>query len=311
MPSGSGVFQRRSFTAYPQLKGAMAHLKIRHFEDVFKQKARPFVFFKGEPPTFLRPGSFRLDSDGYWLSQGHIKWLSEQRVLREREERRAKRLKEAPRFGKGSGRAGGGRGAVHARDKHNENVTNDIKPSDCTICYHRRLWTLFLASDYGRWTDVWEAWPEEQLLRMSLARMDRKERRHLMSNPLELHNFKQNLPAQFPDDFRALKDQLGRAGIVFDQYMRTHRFEHKREFCVFVHFGIQFVYDRASIIDVKVPAEPHSEPEEEIRWDLVIDQGVITHEERLPTENGSDSETDLPHLKPGQEDVRHEGNYLR
>jgi hypothetical protein len=236
------------------LEASMARHKIRHFGSGL------FNFYKGEPPAIYRPGSYRLDEarGGFWVSHAHEKSVKAKAL----EERRAVRLANRTRFGKGSGRAGGGRGAAH-RIFHHAAVNNGMQSSDCPICLNRRLWTLWLTSDDGRWEDKWEAWPETELLRRELRKLDYKTKRSLMKDPGVLHVMKLDLAKRCPTEIVELKEMQRIVGLSFDRYMKTHRFEHKyiapsplarltgcnasvMDYCVFVNLGIQFVYAPAS-----------------------------------------------------------------
>jgi|SRR6266850_2671306 len=241
----------------------MARPRIRHYRGV------PFNYFRGSPPESLRPGSYRWDETktGYWVSHAYLKILKQ----RAREERRAARLLNRTRFGEGSGRAGGGRGAAH-KIFHRAAVNNDTLSADCPICLHRKLWILWLTSDCGRWTDKWEAWPETELLRRELKQLDYKQRRSLMRDPGDLHLMKIDLVKRYPAKIEELKEMQQVVGLFFDRYMRTHRFEHKyiassrlarltgstadvQDPCIFVHLGLFFEYQPVSTHEGAISTE--------------------------------------------------------
>jgi hypothetical protein len=232
----------------------MARPMIRHYSSGL------YNYFKGEPPSSLRPGSYVWDEnkEGYWVSHGHLKILRQKAL----EERRAIRLANSTRFGKGSGRAGGGRGAAH-KAHHLEAVNNGTPSLDCPICYHRKLWSLWLTSDYGRWADKWEGWIERELLRKELSKMVLEKKKSLMRDIRALHILKLDLLKKSQKEIEELKERLREADIFFDSYMRKHRFEVKavhatplaklsgfrervEDFCAFIHLGVSFVYDRTS-----------------------------------------------------------------
>jgi hypothetical protein len=248
----------------------MARTRVRHFGGGL------FNFYKGEPPVYYRPGSYRLDETkgGFWVSHAYEKVLKTKAL----EERRAKRLLNRARFGEGSGRAGGGRGAAH-KIFHRAAVNNGIQSSDCPICLHRKLWTLWLTSDDGRWKDKWEAWPETELLRRELRKLDYKKRRSLMRDPGILHVMKVDQAKSHPKEVEELKEMQRIVGLSFDRYMTMHRFEHKfiapsplarltgcnasvMDYCVFVNLGIQFEYKPALTHGSAISTEFCSQPED-------------------------------------------------
>jgi len=65
-----------------------------------------------------------------------------------------------PRFGPGSGRAGGARSAVHATDHRRFLDVSEIRPERCVIClFGLKLWHLWTNSQYGfrgEWDAYWE-----------------------------------------------------------------------------------------------------------------------------------------------------------
>jgi hypothetical protein len=209
----------------------MPRHRIRH------QRGQPFIFFKGEPGALFRPGSYRLVRGGFWVSKAHLRYVKE----KAREERRAQRLANQTKFGKGSGKAGGGRGAAHSAH-HRRYLNRHMGPNECPLCYHRKLWTLWIRSDFGRWKDVWEEWIETELVRLHLAKLKLGERKSLLRDPFELHCLKEFLLKNHPKKVAELKGLLDDAAQFFDTYLSNYRFEHTEDFSIFVTCGATFEY---------------------------------------------------------------------
>src|ERR1700676_2274015 len=126
----------------------VANRKIRWFYGL------PHVFLKGEPSIEIHPSLYIREENGYWLKMKKLISLQREKIQKEKEERRARR----PLRGPGSGRAGGGRGAAHARFHLCAGELNyDTKSEDCPICLSKKLWKLWKSTNYGQqpgWLDA-------------------------------------------------------------------------------------------------------------------------------------------------------------
>jgi len=145
----------------------MARPKIRHF------RRTPYIFIEGTPGREYPPGTYReITSNGFLAMRWWHKKVQEEARDRGREAQRLARKEywsTHPILGVKSGRASGGRICKHwgERPRHPSaprrflpphwlTVNRGISPTDCPLCFDRKLFKRWLKCEWGWRREEWE-----------------------------------------------------------------------------------------------------------------------------------------------------------
>jgi hypothetical protein len=278
----------------------MARRRIRHFG------GRALAFIPGDPPENYPPLWCRADAErgGFWITLNRLSEIAKEAKRKALEEKRAKRAATQTRFGKGSGKAGGGRGAAH-KIHHWRSVNKNLTAKGCPICHHSQLWKLWLLSGYGQRKHYWDAWPAEtmtrrEIMKLCLAGTITRERKKWLLSQKGVFRFcelRDQLVKSRPSELEELQKEQKYADRVFDAYMRVHRDEHKPDddYNIWIIFGVPYDPQRdylpyrpkdqqvAPTDPIAIPTASHIPDETDLSDGAIIQTGPEPDQKALST----------------------------
>jgi hypothetical protein len=267
----------------------MPRLRIRHYHGV------ECVFFPGEPPAALRSGAvIRCVEGGYYVTRAFLEHKQKEETRQKREALKVRRLVRGIRFGLGSGREGGGRGAAHTHHIKRWGTVPGTPPVRCPYCFDQKLYRrwLNLPFDEEHRRQRWNA--ETLMIEELLAKMSEKKRFDLYKKAGTFDQWRATVLQENAVQVKLLKEHLYRANVLFEAYERTITRWSYTEPSVLDILGVPYVYSRslARLADVRPDVKLTVATQNGREWTSVTETAE-THGTALPKENGSTPNSEL------------------